>query len=68
MSKLEDIVDKFNSQILPKENWTHEAHLTVAIWYCKSYDMRKALDLLRYHIKTYSISVVMPIPKAIMRL
>ena len=60
MSKLEDIVDKFNSQTLTKEKWTHEAHLTVASWYCKSYDMPKALDLLLYHIKICNISVGTP--------
>lgn len=60
MSDLEDLVAKFNSCTLPKEKWTHEAHLIVAIWYCKTYDLPKALNLLRYHIKTFNISVGTP--------
>lgn len=60
MSDYEDLVTKFNSCTLPKEKWTHEAHLVVAIWYCKTYDLPKALNLLRYHIKTYNISVGTP--------
>ena len=60
MSDLEDLVAKFNSCTLPKEKWTHEAHLIVAIWYCKTYDLPKALNLLRCHIKTFNISVGTP--------
>lgn len=60
MSDYQDLVAKFNSCTLPKEKWTHQAHLIVAIWYCKTYDLPKALDLLRYHIKTYNTSVGTP--------
>lgn len=60
MSDLEDLIAKFNSCSLPKEKWTHEAHLIVAIWFCKTYDLPKALNLLRYQIKTYNISVGTP--------
>ena len=60
MSDYEDLVAKFNSSILSKEKWTHEAHLIVAIWYCKSYDLSKALNLLRYHIKSFNLSVGTP--------
>lgn len=60
MSDYDELVAKFNSCSLTKEKWTHEAHLIVAIWYCKSYDLPKALNLLRYHIKTFNISVGTP--------
>ena len=60
MSDYEILVGEFTSCTLPKEKWTHEAHLIMAIWYCKTYDLPKALDLLRYHIKTYNISVGTP--------
>jgi hypothetical protein len=52
MSDLEDLIAKFNSCSLPKEKWTHEAHLIVAVWFCKTYELPKALNLLRYQIKT----------------
>jgi N-formylglutamate deformylase len=60
MSDYQDLVAKFNSCTLPKEKWTHEAHLIVAVWYCKNYELPKALNLLRYHIKTFNISVGTP--------
>ncbi|CAN1546217.1 hypothetical protein MCERE19_01958 [Spirosomataceae bacterium] len=60
MKNLEKLVRDFNSTTLPKAQWTHEAHLIVAIWYCKTYDLPKALYFLRYHIKTYNISVSTP--------
>lgn len=60
MSDYEILVGKFTSCTLPKEKWTHEAHLIVAIWYCKTYELPKTLDLLRYNIKTYNISVGTP--------
>ena len=60
MNDLEDLVAKFKSCSLPKEKWTHEAHLIVAIWFCKTYELPKALNLLRYQIKAYNISVGTP--------
>ena len=60
MTNVEKIVCDFNNAILPKSEWTHEAHLVVAIWYCKNYDLEKALNLLRFHIKTYNNTVGTP--------
>jgi hypothetical protein len=60
MSDYQDLVDKFNSCTLLKDKWTHEAHLIVAVWYCKTYDLPKALDLLRNQIKAYNLSVGTP--------
>ena len=60
MSDYQDLVAKFNSCTLPKEKWTHEAHLIVAVWYCKNYELPKALNLLRYYIKTFNVSVGTP--------
>lgn len=60
MKNLEKLVRDFNSTTLPKAQWTHEAHLTVAIWYCKNYDNEKALSRLRFHIKSYNTSVGTP--------
>ena len=57
MANLEKLVSDFNTATLPKSEWTHEAHLVVAIWYCKNYNLEKALNLLRFHIKTYNIAV-----------
>lgn len=60
MRDYEDLVEKFNACTLPKEKWTHEAHLIVGVWFCKNFEFPKALDLLRYHIKTYNVSAGTP--------
>lgn len=50
-------VEHFNSRTLPKEAWTHEGHLLVAIDYCLRFDVETALNLLRVHISTYNESI-----------
>jgi N-formylglutamate deformylase len=60
MSDYQNLVAKFNSCTLPKEKWTHDAHLIVAVWYCKTYELPKSLNLLRYHIKSFNVSVGTP--------
>ncbi|WP_255065512.1 hypothetical protein [Lacihabitans sp. LS3-19] len=60
MKDFEYLVKRFNKCSLPKEQWTHEAHLVVAIWYCKNYALEKALNLLRFQIKFYNTSVGTP--------
>lgn len=37
------LVDKFKNKTLLKENWTHQAHLTVAVWYVKNYEFYDAI-------------------------
>lgn len=50
----------FNNKTLPKEEWTHEAHLIVAIWYTLNYDMSTATELTRKHIKAYNTATGTP--------
>lgn len=33
-----DLVLRFCNQALPKEEWTHKAHLVVALWFLLEYD------------------------------
>lgn len=37
------LAGKFDNRTLSKEDWTHEAHLTVAIWYLSTFDFFEAL-------------------------
>lgn len=51
------IVDGFRSRTLPKEQWTHEAHLVTAIWFHVHHSPDEAIAYLRGGIITYNDSV-----------
>ena len=46
----------FSNRTLEKVKWTHEAHLTVAIWHLRNYDLLEATCLLRSGIISYNLS------------
>lgn len=52
--QLEKIVLQFNETTLPKESWTHEAHLAVACWHCSNFSEKAALTILRQKIIQYN--------------
>ncbi len=58
--EIEHLIIGFRTLKLPKSEWTHEAHLIVAIWYCSNYNFEKALVLLRENIKNYNQAVGTP--------
>jgi hypothetical protein len=47
---LKSIVEGFENTNLPKEKWTHEAHLAVATWYVKKYNFHDAIIRMRMGI------------------
>lgn len=59
MAKLtiKDIVEGFCAKTLPKEAWTHEAHLLTGLWHTLTYGKEEALERMRVGIKTYNESV-----------
>jgi hypothetical protein len=46
-SDVERVVAGFMDGTLPQAEWTHRAHLTVALWYTTHHDPAEALDLIR---------------------
>lgn len=40
-------IEKFNTATLPKSEWTHHAHLTVALWYVDNYEFDDAICRLK---------------------
>jgi hypothetical protein len=42
-----ELVRTFEARTLAKSDWTHAAHLTVALFYSRNYAERKALDSMR---------------------
>ena len=56
-NEIEILLEGFNTKTLPKEQWTHEAHLTGAVWFLSRYDYDEALALIRKAIAEYNIAV-----------
>lgn len=52
----ERLVEAFLSRTLPKQEWTHEAHLKVGLWYLLHYSPSDSLQKLRTNIKQYNVA------------
>jgi hypothetical protein len=48
------LVRRFDDCTLPREEWTHAAHLTVALWHLLQYDWPEAVRRVRRRIKRYN--------------
>src|SRR5919206_2282026 len=48
------LVRRFDDCTLPREEWTHAAHLTVALWYLLQYDWAEAVARARLGIQRYN--------------
>lgn len=60
MSNWQNLVSRFRTQTLPKVEWTHTAHLVVALWHLLEYgDVERALCYLRPGIILFNHSVGM---------
>ena len=46
-AEVERVVAGFTDGTLPHTEWTHRAHLTVALWYTTHHEAAEALDLVR---------------------
>lgn len=55
-SSIEKLVEAFNSRTLPKQEWTHHAHLKVGLWYLLHYSPNESLARLRRGIKQYNVA------------
>lgn len=53
----EAIAMAFQDRTLPKALWTHEAHLTTAIWFIMKYEGFDALCRIKSGIISYNLSV-----------
>jgi len=49
-----EVVREFEARTLPRERWTHAAHLTVALWYSLQFDWPEAVARVRRGIKRYN--------------
>jgi hypothetical protein len=49
---LDALVRAFQDTTLPRDQWTHGAHLAVGMWYLSRYSPAETLDRLREDIRT----------------
>ena len=56
ISSTEQLVKAFNSLTLPREQWNHDAHLKVGLWYLLHYSPDESLKRLRQNIKQYNVA------------
>ncbi|MGB7710901.1 MAG: hypothetical protein WBL95_15415 [Microcoleus sp.] len=53
-SEIDSLIHAFQECSLPRSQWTHEAHLTVALWYLFYDKEQAAINALRNGIKRYN--------------
>ena len=51
---LPSFIQQFEDGTLPKPQWTHHAHLAVALWYLTHHSEEEALDTVRQRIRAYN--------------
>ncbi len=57
VDEIEAFIDAFESLTLHKVQWTHHAHLVVALWYLTHHLHDDALDFVRRRIRAYNEAV-----------
>ena len=53
-SEIDSLIHAFQECSLPRSQWTHEAHLTVALWYLFYDSEQEAINAIRNGIKRYN--------------
>ena len=56
LSEIEILIREFEACTLPKCQWTHQAHLTVALWYLTRYSQPEATIYIRDRIQQYNLA------------
>ena len=57
LPELESLVRRFEDCTLPREAWTHRAHLSVAVWYLFHFSRAEATERIRTGIQRYNASL-----------
>jgi hypothetical protein len=54
--EIERLISAFESCALPREEWTHGAHLTVGLWYLIHHEKAEAAKFIRRNIQKYNLA------------
>ena len=60
LSEIEALIEGFETGLLPRSEWTHAAHLTVALWYLVRSSGREATARIRNGIKRFNAAKGIP--------
>jgi hypothetical protein len=52
--EIQDLVQKFENRTLSRQDWTHAAHLTIALWYSLKHSFPKNVELICNGIQIYN--------------
>lgn len=56
LAEIESLVRAFEDCTLPRFCWTHQAHLTVALWYLTHFSEERAIKCMRDRIRKYNVA------------
>jgi hypothetical protein len=56
LSEIEILIREFDACTLPRHQWEHQAHLTVALWYLTHYSQPEATNYIRNGIQRYNLA------------
>lgn len=57
LAELKSLVRRFEDCSLPREAWTHQAHLSVAVWYLFHFPRGDATERIRVGIQRFNASL-----------
>ncbi|MGA9381954.1 MAG: hypothetical protein WBV73_24600 [Phormidium sp.] len=55
LGEIENLIHTFEDCTLSRSEWTHPAHLTVALWYLTHYSETEGTNCIRNHIQRYNL-------------
>lgn len=56
LNEIEILIKAFEAGTLSRSEWTHPAHLTVALWYLTHYPKSEATNRIRNNIQRYNLA------------
>jgi hypothetical protein len=60
------LVEAFEAGAIPRAEWNHAGHLTVALYYCSNHDLATAIEKMRrnllYHLKAIGVDLTKEMP------
>ncbi|MBD1900944.1 hypothetical protein H6F83_13500 [Coleofasciculus sp. FACHB-125] len=56
VDEIENLIAAFKNCTLPRDEWNHHAHLTVAVWYLTRYSEAEATNCIRDRIQRYNLA------------
>lgn len=52
--EIENLIQSFKKCTLPRSEWTHQAHLIIALWYLTHYSQLEAIKCIKEGIQNYN--------------